>query len=183
MLKRITHELVEHIPFTALGAVAGIIVMVIIHFSNTPREISESIFYTLHPLHIVLSALATAAIHGLTHRASPVHRAVHIDKPIHRSGFPIHPAYAVFLKWRVRAKIDMIGGKQKLHGSGVLSVRKRFFQRLEFVSCDPHGRFMILIAGGHPDPVLIWIPEHAVDMPYSPRGEAIGHIPGTRPIP
>jgi hypothetical protein len=63
MFKRIVHELVEHAPFTALGAVAGIIVMVIIHFVNAPREISESLFYTLHPLHVVLSALATTAMY------------------------------------------------------------------------------------------------------------------------
>jgi hypothetical protein len=67
MLKRIAHELVEHAPFTALGAVAGIIVMVIIHFANAPREISESLFYTLHPLHVVLSALATTAMYRRHH--------------------------------------------------------------------------------------------------------------------
>ncbi|MFC1970358.1 hypothetical protein ACFLV0_00205 [Chloroflexota bacterium] len=65
ILKRITHELVEHAPFTALGAVAGIIVMVIIHFSNAPREISAALFYTLHPLHIVFSALVTTAMYRL----------------------------------------------------------------------------------------------------------------------
>jgi hypothetical protein len=67
MFKRIVHELVEHAPFTALGAVAGIIVMVIIYFTNTPREISKSLFYTLHPLHVVLSALATTAMYRLHH--------------------------------------------------------------------------------------------------------------------
>jgi len=70
MFKRIAHELVEHAPFTALGAVAGIIVMVIIHFANAPREISESIFYTLHPLHVVLSAMATTAMYRLHHKRS-----------------------------------------------------------------------------------------------------------------
>ena len=65
MLKRIALELAEHAPFTALGAVAGIIVMVIIHFAQAPREISHALFYTLHPLHIVLSALTTAAMYRL----------------------------------------------------------------------------------------------------------------------
>ena len=65
MLKRIALELVEHAPFTAIGAVIGIIVMVIIHFSSAPREISHSLFYTLHPLHIVLSALTTTAMYRL----------------------------------------------------------------------------------------------------------------------
>ena len=63
MLKRIARQLAEHAPFTALGAVAGIIVMVIIYFFNAPRDISSALFYTLHPLHIVLSALATTAIY------------------------------------------------------------------------------------------------------------------------
>ncbi len=63
ILKRIAHELVEHAPFTAVGAVAGIIVMVIIYFFNAPRDVSSALFYTLHPLHIVLSALATTAIY------------------------------------------------------------------------------------------------------------------------
>ena len=61
--KRILHELGEHAPFTAGGAVTGIIIMAIIHFANTPRQISEALFYTLHPLHIVFSALVTTAIY------------------------------------------------------------------------------------------------------------------------
>ena len=63
MLKRIVWQLAEHAPFTAVGAVAGIIVMVIIYFFNAPRDVSSALFYTLHPLHIVLSALATTAIY------------------------------------------------------------------------------------------------------------------------
>lgn len=68
MLKRIALELAEHAPFTALGAVVGVIVMVIIHFVNAPREISQAVFYTLHPLHIVLSALTTTAMYRLHKR-------------------------------------------------------------------------------------------------------------------
>jgi hypothetical protein len=68
MFKRIAHELAEHAPFTALGAVAGVIVMVIIHFSRAPREISEALFYTLHPLHIVLSAMVTTAMYRIHKR-------------------------------------------------------------------------------------------------------------------
>jgi len=70
MLKRIAWQLAEHAPFTALGAVAGIIVMVIIYFLNAPRDISSALFYTLHPLHIVLSALATTAIYRRHKRGS-----------------------------------------------------------------------------------------------------------------
>jgi hypothetical protein len=66
MLIRIANELKEHIPFTALGAVSGIIVMAIIVLTNVlsqVSQVSETIFYTLHPLHVVLSALATTAMY------------------------------------------------------------------------------------------------------------------------
>ena len=62
-LKLVARELVSHAPFTALGAAAGIIVMVIIVFTHAPREISNALFYTLHPMHVVLSALATTAMY------------------------------------------------------------------------------------------------------------------------
>jgi len=63
MLRRIARELAEHTPFTALGAATGIIIMVIIVLGNVPAQISHATFYTLHPLHVVLSALVTTAIY------------------------------------------------------------------------------------------------------------------------
>jgi hypothetical protein len=63
MVKRIAHELKEHVPFTALGALTGIIIMVIIVLSNVPSHISQTVFYTLHPLHVLLSALVTTAMY------------------------------------------------------------------------------------------------------------------------
>jgi hypothetical protein len=63
MLRRILNELKAHAPFTALGAVTGIIVMAIILITDLPPSVSEAIFYTLHPLHVVLSALVTTAIY------------------------------------------------------------------------------------------------------------------------
>jgi hypothetical protein len=63
MIKLIGHELKEHIPFTALGALTGIIIMVIVVLSNVPTNISNTIFYTLHPLHVLLSALVTTAMY------------------------------------------------------------------------------------------------------------------------
>jgi hypothetical protein len=63
MLRRIASELKDHAPFTAIGAVTGIIIMVIIIFTDIPAQISEATFYTLHPLHVVLSALVTTAIY------------------------------------------------------------------------------------------------------------------------
>ncbi len=63
MVKRIATELGRHAPFTAGGAVSGIIVMAIIVFANVPSSISETVFYILHPVHVVLSALVTTAIY------------------------------------------------------------------------------------------------------------------------
>ena len=63
MLRRIANELRHHVPFTALGAVSGIIIMVIIVLTNVSSQISETAFHTLHPLHVVLSALTTTAMY------------------------------------------------------------------------------------------------------------------------
>jgi hypothetical protein len=63
MLRQIARELREHIPFTAIGAATGIILMVIIIFAHIPSPISEVAFYTLHPVHVLLSALVTTAMY------------------------------------------------------------------------------------------------------------------------
>ena len=63
MGKRIAHELKEHIPFTALGAVTGIIIMVIVVLGDVPSNISQTAFYVSHPLHVLLSALVTTAMY------------------------------------------------------------------------------------------------------------------------
>ncbi len=63
MLKRIAHELKEHAPFTALGAVSGILIMIIIFFADVIPRVSEATFEILHPLHVVLSALVTTAMY------------------------------------------------------------------------------------------------------------------------
>jgi len=63
MLRRIASELAHHVPFTAFGAITGIIIIVIIVFGNVPPSISQTTFYTLHPVHVVLSALVTTAMY------------------------------------------------------------------------------------------------------------------------
>ncbi len=61
--KLITKELLRHVPFTSFGAVTGIVIMFFtIHLS---QNVSEMIFYTLHPIHVVLSALVTAGMYRL----------------------------------------------------------------------------------------------------------------------
>jgi len=62
MYKQIFKELKEHIPFTSFGAITGIIIL--IFFQKLPSEISYNIFYTLHPIHIFLSALVTASMYN-----------------------------------------------------------------------------------------------------------------------
>ncbi len=57
----IIKELKNHAPFTIFGAITGIILM--IFFYNLPSNISYDIFYVLHPMHVVLSALVTASIY------------------------------------------------------------------------------------------------------------------------
>jgi hypothetical protein len=70
MLKRIARELAEHAPFTAMGAVVGILAMALVSIYHTPREISEALFYTFHPLHILFSTMVTTAMYR-KHKKSP----------------------------------------------------------------------------------------------------------------
>ena len=58
-------ELARHVPFTAFGAATGFIIMLAIIFSKAPAELSNALFYTLHPLHVVLSALVTTAMYRI----------------------------------------------------------------------------------------------------------------------
>ncbi len=63
MLRLIVSELKEHALFTAFGAITGIAIMAIVVVANVSSSISQSIFFTLHPLHVVFSALATTAMY------------------------------------------------------------------------------------------------------------------------
>jgi hypothetical protein len=66
MIPRIINELKRHAPFTASGAITGIIIMVIIVWGNLLPQvspISQNIFYVLHPTHVFLSALVTTSIY------------------------------------------------------------------------------------------------------------------------
>jgi hypothetical protein len=63
MFGQILKELRIHAPFTAFGALTGIAIIFL--FQRVPHELSHSIFYVLHPVHVVLSALATASMYQL----------------------------------------------------------------------------------------------------------------------
>ncbi len=64
MIRLIAHELKEHAPFTALGAVSGIAIMVIVVLGNIPSHISQTAFLVAHPGHVLLSALVTTAMYA-----------------------------------------------------------------------------------------------------------------------
>ncbi len=64
-LKQMARELKKHAPLTAAGAATGILVMLAIVYSGASKGVSEGLFYTLHPLHVVLSAFATTAMYRL----------------------------------------------------------------------------------------------------------------------
>ena len=60
MLKRISLELKEHSPFTLLGTLSGLLLMMF--FRNMSHETANTLFYVFHPLHICLSAVVTTAL-------------------------------------------------------------------------------------------------------------------------
>ena len=66
MIRQIVRELKEHSPFTVFGAITGVVIMAI--FQNIPYRASYAIFYTLHPMHVVLSALVTASMYDIHKR-------------------------------------------------------------------------------------------------------------------
>jgi hypothetical protein len=61
----IAAELKIHAPFTAFGTVTGIIIMAAFIQFRVSREISSGLFWTLHPLHVLVSALVTTAMYRL----------------------------------------------------------------------------------------------------------------------
>ncbi|MHC4187914.1 MAG: hypothetical protein ACYSRQ_06950 [Planctomycetota bacterium] len=58
--KHILAELKGHAPFTAFGAVLGIVFMLL--FKNITQTGSEALFAIFHPGHVVLSAVVTASM-------------------------------------------------------------------------------------------------------------------------
>jgi len=68
MLKRIVQELRQHAPFTLIGTVAAVIVTVVFVYASVPPAISGKLFAAFHPVHVLFSALVTAAMYSLHHR-------------------------------------------------------------------------------------------------------------------
>ena len=68
MFSRTIHELRHHAPFTALGTLSGIAIMLLFSVARVPRAYSDTLFWCLHPGHVILSALVTAAMYRLHSR-------------------------------------------------------------------------------------------------------------------
>lgn len=64
----IARQLRRHAPFTAAGTATGIVIMLVMMFAAVPRDVSAVLFWALHPLHVFLSALVTAAMYRLNSR-------------------------------------------------------------------------------------------------------------------
>jgi len=75
MLKWIAVELRRHAPFTVFGAVTGVAIMVVLSLADIPRSMSSGLFWGLHPLHVLLSALTSTAMYRLRAHGS-LQRAV-----------------------------------------------------------------------------------------------------------
>ncbi|MBN1377914.1 MAG: hypothetical protein JXA04_01625 [Gammaproteobacteria bacterium] len=69
----IAHELRKHVPFTAFGSLIGIAIVFLTIRFKLPKEFSITLFWTLHPLHVLLSALVTTAVYRLHSNSSLCH--------------------------------------------------------------------------------------------------------------
>ncbi|MDH4212251.1 MAG: hypothetical protein OEV79_12475 [candidate division WOR-3 bacterium] len=69
MLARVFCELKHHAPFTALGTLSGIAVMFVFTYARMPRSLSNGLFWSLHPGHVLLSAFVTTALYRRSTRA------------------------------------------------------------------------------------------------------------------
>ena len=58
-------ELASHAPFTIVGALGGIAIMVLIVSLEMPQPWSERLFEGFHSAHVLLSALATAGMYRI----------------------------------------------------------------------------------------------------------------------
>jgi len=65
MLRRISHELKHHVPFTFAGTVVGAAIMIAMTFAKAPHEVSHVLFAIAHPAHVLLSAMVTSAMYRL----------------------------------------------------------------------------------------------------------------------
>jgi len=63
MVGEIAKELKNHAPFTLFGALTGIVIMILLQ--NISHRTAFTVFYVLHPIHVVLSALVTTSLYRM----------------------------------------------------------------------------------------------------------------------
>ena len=63
--KYIAAELKDHAPFTAFGAGVGVVVMIAVCTAKLDPDVSHHALHILHPAHILLSSIVTAAMFRL----------------------------------------------------------------------------------------------------------------------
>lgn len=68
-LQLLRHEMQSHAPFTFVGAVSGIAILVVFLISGASSAIAARVFWSLHPLHVLLSAQVTSALFTRHRRA------------------------------------------------------------------------------------------------------------------
>ncbi|MBN1488483.1 MAG: hypothetical protein JXA69_01080 [Phycisphaerae bacterium] len=65
MIRVITQELKRHAPFTMMGTLTGVAIMMVIILTGASPSVSRALFWVFHPLHVLLSALVTSAMYVL----------------------------------------------------------------------------------------------------------------------
>lgn len=63
--KLIIKELRSHIPFTGMGTLSGILIMLFLIAGRFPASFSNDFFWVMHPSHVLLSALVTTSMYRL----------------------------------------------------------------------------------------------------------------------
>ena len=69
-LSKILSELRRHAPFTALGTLSGVAIMIVFSSARISRSFADSLFWSLHPAHALLSAYVTASLFRRNARSS-----------------------------------------------------------------------------------------------------------------
>ena len=65
MLTTLGRELRAHAPFTALGTLSGLAIVLVLVLAKAQPAFSTGLFWMLHPVHVLFSALVTTATYRL----------------------------------------------------------------------------------------------------------------------